>query len=462
MEGPYSKLSHPSPESKTSTFSSTDTLLKDEGSAITQKPSLSAWISTVWSLALHCILSVGITLFVLVYMDQRPTNVTDRVASVQVIGGNVTLPFAPIQSDIVTILSSMIVVQKGVLTAWMAPLCWRAAIFLMERRGLDRRDLKFLVRYRLLIPRTYLASLPTLIISTLLLTGLAAHLSSPILTGSIAWVATNQPIRDLKIDPVRFKELEAGSRTMLPSSYVTDSNVRSWLSQKAWGLISVGWGRDTDKRVHKRISNSVEGLPLNSTIENVTLPYFVIDSIKWVEDISHLPNYTESNYPENLLEQAYDLAIVPDQPKRAVNGVMALIPNYTTPTNWSTHPLVSSTIEDTRLLVFWVGTVNYTNVTQAFPPNTYIQESGNMYYAFAWVAFKAGVGRCKEYQCIVESRFTIRSNGSIELEPHPLTFHALSMVLDISISLVSQNVSIPSSWRNADDYVEAVLISPRF
>ncbi|KAL5639016.1 hypothetical protein ACGC1H_003405 [Rhizoctonia solani] len=460
MEASYSKLSHASLESKASSSSltSADALLRDEGSTLTRKPSLSAWICTVWSLVIHCILSFGITLSVLVYINQRSFNVTDRVASVQVIGGNVTLPFAPIQSDIVTILSSMIVVQKWVLTAWMAPLCWRAALFLMERRGLHRRDLKLLVSYRLLAPRRYLTSLPTLIIGTLLLTGLAANLSSPILTGSIAWVATNQPIRDLKIDPVQFKELEAGSRTVLPRSYVADSDIRSWISQKAWGLISVGWGRNTDKMVHKRISSSVEGLPINSTIENVTLPYFAIDSIQWVEDKTHLPNYTESNYPGNLLEQAFASAMVSDRPNRAVNGIMALIPDLSHPTNWSTHQLVPSTIEETRLLVFWIGTVNYTNVTQTFPPNTYIQEVGGMYYAFAWVAFKAGVGRCKEYQCIVESRFTIRSNGSIELEPHPLTYHALSMVLDISISLVSQNVSIPSSWKDADDYVEAVLV----
>ncbi|CAE6385739.1 unnamed protein product [Rhizoctonia solani] len=139
------------------------------------------------------------------------------------------------------------------------------------------------------------------------------------------------------------------------------------------------------------------------------------------------------------------------------------MPNLTSRTNWSSDPLDSTIITDTRLLAFWFGE-DGANVTQKLPPNVYtynyISTSSNSsrYYAFAWVTFSAGVGRCMDHQCVVSSSSTIQNTTPINLEPHPLTFQALSMAPVIAISLVYHNISIPSSWKDANNYIEAVLV----
>ncbi|KEP50629.1 putative transmembrane protein, partial [Rhizoctonia solani 123E] len=71
---------------------------------------------------------------------------------------------------------------------WAAPLIWRVAIFLMERRGLARRNLQILLQYGVLVPGGYSRDFSTLIISSLLIASLAANLALPLLTGSISWV----------------------------------------------------------------------------------------------------------------------------------------------------------------------------------------------------------------------------------------------------------------------------------
>ncbi|KDN45523.1 hypothetical protein RSAG8_04847, partial [Rhizoctonia solani AG-8 WAC10335] len=132
--------------------SSGETVWKNDGTTITQRRSCMTWIGTVWTLVMHCILSVGVTIFLLIYVEGRHFSPIERSPLVHVVGGTRVAPFCPMQSDIVTILSSIIAVLRCALSAWIASLTWYIAFFLMERRGLGRRDLKVLLNYGLLAP----------------------------------------------------------------------------------------------------------------------------------------------------------------------------------------------------------------------------------------------------------------------------------------------------------------------
>ncbi|CAE6360366.1 unnamed protein product [Rhizoctonia solani] len=456
MSVPYSKLSDLSIDSSTAPSSHAEALPKHKGAVTTKTRPLMAWIVTLSPFIAHCILSIGIAAFVLYYLNRRGFNVADHIAYVQTTQDKLKLPFSLTQSDVVTILSALIVVQKWALTAYMAPLCWRTIVFLMEKPGLRRQDLKGLVRYRLLTPWLSFASIPTFVIGSLLLLGLAANLTSPVLTGSIKWDPQNLPIQNLSIPPVKFEEIEPGRRTSLPDWYTESETRRQGLMQKGVGLASIAWGLAAEKGVYKRVASSVEALGVNTTIENVTIPYFFTHSIDWIKKESEIPAYVMDKGPRTAIWDS--LSLVPGPIHLLYDGIAVLLRYPTAPGNWSNDSLVSRRIDERRLLAFWFGT-RENNITQGLPSGTYKYTINDTqrHYAFAWVNFTAGAGKCTKHHCTISSPSTIQNNASVTPESHPLTFQSLAMAPAIAASLVNQNSSLPSSWNDTNQYIEALL-----
>ncbi|KAH7320569.1 hypothetical protein B0J17DRAFT_772987 [Rhizoctonia solani] len=194
---------------------------------------LTAWVQTIWALVVYFILSVGATLFVVLYVKDRNFNVKEHFAPVEVADGTRNLPFTPLQAEVVTILSSMIVAQKS---------------------GLRRRDFKTLVKYRVLTPSTWLKNLPTFIIGTLLFASLAANLSSLILSGSISWVPMHRGVPGLSVGPVNFADVEPGFYSELPDYYRNNSYERGGSVANSAGVFSIAWTRNAEKEVLKRVA----------------------------------------------------------------------------------------------------------------------------------------------------------------------------------------------------------------
>ncbi|EUC61173.1 transmembrane protein, putative [Rhizoctonia solani AG-3 Rhs1AP] len=436
--------------------SSTETLWNDKVNVTRKRPS-TAWIGTVWAMVIHCLLSIGVTILVLVYVEGSYFNVTERTPLVQVLGGTRATAFRLMQSDVVTFLSGIIALLKCALTTWTASLCWRVAIFLMERRGLARRDLKALLSYGQLPPGAYSRDWSTFIIGTLLLASLVANFSSPFLTGSISWVPSNQLACDLSLDPISFGTIENGTLTELSDAYRNRDYERMGVSLEGTGLVSIGWGRGVEKGVLKRVTSSVEALAVNSTIENVTIPYFEVHSMKWIENADEIP-FIRDHGPFAVLEKYKSMA--PVSVDALSIGSVVLIANGTI-TPWSSDPLESTAVRETVIAMMYYAandSFGTFSLTQDLPPGVYTSSSDGFNFAYAWTTYSAGVGRCKEYQCVVSSPSTIQNTTSIELEPHQLTYQSLLMMQVISLSIISQNASIPSPWNNVNDYVEAVLV----
>ncbi|KAF8669032.1 hypothetical protein RHS04_08912 [Rhizoctonia solani] len=442
-----------------------NTYPEDEGKDIAKKklPQV-AWVSTLLPLAMHFIISTGIALMVLCYVSNRPFNTIHRRPYVRTIDGQLPTSFSLTQSDVVALLSTLIVVQKWALMGWVVPLCWSIAIILMEKYGLYRRDLKTLVKYRVLAPRTYFASTPTFVIGTLLLASLAANSISPLLTGSIVWDPQNTPIRHLSTAPIPFLSAENESGDVIPGSfmdlYMSSDTLRQDVARWGSGLVGIAWKREPEKGVLKVVSKLVETLAINSTVETVTLPYFAIHSVEWIRNENDLPAYARNIRPEEAMQQSLNLS--PGGAVTIFTGASILVPDLSNPTNWSNDPWVSRTIEGKRLLIHSVGSMDEFKYmsTRGLPPGAYlyVDKVTEEPFAFAWVTFSAGVGKCKNYQCIVSSSSTIQSDARISLEPHPFTFQALEMAATVSAALVYQNTSIPYPWENFDDYIEALLV----
>ncbi|KAJ1303717.1 hypothetical protein OPQ81_008142 [Rhizoctonia solani] len=507
MEARYSKLSYLPYDSKSPPRFGGGTYWKDEVSTV-KKSTFSVWVGAVWTLVVYFILSVGVSVIVPTYAKGRHFNVTERTPFVHTIEGTRVTPFRLMQSDIVTFLSSIISVLKCALAAWAASLCWYVALFLMERRGLARRDLKTLLKYGLrlwwlrvsiwrpagvgirhgcadegwgtereqnrgwvarpddsragrragavetkapthspyqLAPGAYSGDWSTLIIGALLAASLVANFSSPILTGSVSWVPSNRPVHGLPIRPVEFGDAVDGSLTQLHPVYYHNYNVREAYVMGSVGKIGLAWGREADKGA------------INSTIGNVTLPYFQVHSIEWIEHLNDIPGIRDGATPTDILHPHFQTT--PTTVSGFPFGYAILVPNTTT--DWSTDSLDSRIIHDTRLLILFYAydqVSGIRNFTSNLPSNAYTLSWETWYYAFAWVTFSAGIGNCKEDNCVVSSPSTIRNNTPVELEPHQLTFQALSMAPVVGVWLVNQNTSLPYPWNNINDYVEAVLV----
>ncbi|CUA69236.1 hypothetical protein RSOLAG22IIIB_08360 [Rhizoctonia solani] len=356
------------------------------------KTLIGAWIGSLWALVLHHVLSIGVTILVLTYVDGHHFNVAQRSPPVHTARGTYKAPFNPLQSDVTTALSSAIVVLKCALMAWVTPLIWRVAIFLMERRGLARRDLKVLLRYGVLTPGVYRKDFSTLVIGPLLITCMVANFSSPILTGSISWVPSNQLAHNLPM-PIRtlgFNHIEAGIYKALPTRYRNSSSVRGGYVTEGAGRVAIGWGRNKDTGVLKRVSPAVDSLAINSTVENVTLPYFQVHSIRWIKTIDDIIPHIRAgalNYSNSG----------PTTIDRTPYGSVLLFPSLKIKQKWSNDSLGSTIVRDTRLLALHYGSgeaEDFTSITQDLPLGTYTLSStnGDSHYAFAWVTFSAGAG----------------------------------------------------------------------
>ncbi|KAH7320564.1 hypothetical protein B0J17DRAFT_772983 [Rhizoctonia solani] len=429
----------------------------DENATEVRRNSFVEWSSTVWTLVIHCILSVGLTIFMLVYISGRHFNISDRSPLVNIAGGTRDTPFLPAQSDIVTIVSSIIAVLKYTLVAWVATLWWNVALFLIDRRRVAVRDLRTLLRFGQLTPSTYSRDWSTWIIGILFLVSLAANLASPILTGSISWVPSNRLVRGLSTPPFPFGDAVDGTIQQLNPDYFNRDAVREAYVMSSVGVANLGWGRDPEKGVMKRVAHSFGGLSTNSTIEHFTLPYFQVHSIRWIENRAEIPGISGNATPSAILDRQF--AGTPSSISSYPVGYAVLIPNITS--NWSSDPLESTLVHDTRLLILYYGwdrsSGSHSALTQDLPPNAFKLLSGTGLYAFAWVTFSAGAGRCKDYNCLV-TEFSIRNNTPVEIEPHQLTFQALSMATIVGVHMVHQNTSIPYMWGMVNDYVEAVLV----
>ncbi|GAB1522194.1 hypothetical protein RhiTH_005306 [Rhizoctonia solani] len=393
------------------------------------------------------------------YISGNSFNIQGHAVLVQNAEG-FQLPFTLTQSDAVTILSSLIVIQKWALTAWVAPLCWRISVLLMEKHGLRRRDLKALIRYRLLTPHTFLKNVPTFIIGTLLLAGLVANLVSPVLTGSISWTQSRVSLTNSSTRSIRLTDTgESGS---IPDSYIENQLRRDGMVQKAVGLASLAWTRGAMTNDYRRVSSSVELLKEHDTIERVLLPYFKVDSMRWIFDKKDVPDYV---YGKNgTVDFGKAFRDGPCSIHLYYVGTVALLSNPNRTTKWSDNPIEPQKINDTRLLIFWFGH-DWKNVTEGLPHNVYVDTYTDSTtqisyrYAYAWVTFTAGAGKCTEYRCKMGPPPLIKhaQPSKIRSEKHPFTFQALHMAPAVATILVSQNSTVPSSWTDPKKYITAVL-----
>lgn len=427
-----------------------------------------AWGSAFWPLMVHGILTIAITCFMLVYVNDRHFNIDSRKPLVPLADGTmVQWPrYEPLQSDITTILSSLLAILRLITACWLGPLVWRCAFILLEKTGLRVKQLSRMITYGIPIGLRHGERVISSIILVMLVIVLPVYVSAPVLTGSITWMpSTHNPERltDSVIDipgSNNFADLWLWWRG--------DSG-RKEVADRAAALSFVVWGRETQNDAIKRILLPAARLGVNSTLTSVLLPYFSITELDWVEDPANTltsDQLSVFNVTCPKLAQVTGLCPLGDGYTGAIPGTLALIPdppwpNATSSSTFSGKRLMAMHTSDYSLAdIFSSGRCSQPNlpISEAFPPNIGIYADPDYYacWAFAWVTFTAGAGVCQE--CRVSSYATVQNDTALVLKEDTLTSNALQIMPNVITSMMETNSSnVGPSWDNINDHVIGLL-----
>lgn len=372
------------------------------------------WTLAVAPLVLHGVVAIVIAVLMLCYVDGNHFNIKEWRPQLLLANGTTVqwVRRAPLQSEITTSISSSLAILRLITAAWLGPLSWRCAFILMENAGMQPRQLFMMIGYGIPLPRKGEQGI-SLFIWVILAIALPVHIISPVLTGSVTWVPHYQRMDVTADSTVSIHTLGTDSDRQW-SQWNTYPPRREWTAIQAGGLASLAWGRDPQNDALKRVLPSSFLLAVNSTISNVTVPYFSVTKIEWIEDpgrklTSEQLAVTQSGCSKTILYQGTEC------PLYRLPGTLALIPD--TPSAWTNRSYTSpSIVSETRLMVFyayWRGQ----NDSPCLPylddlhPNIGLHLDANECWAFAWVTYTAGVSGCSS--CRLSSYGTVQNDTEL-------------------------------------------------
>ncbi|KAK7416893.1 hypothetical protein QQX98_004951 [Neonectria punicea] len=249
-------------------------------------------------------------------------------------------PFWPLhQVEVSFLIAAIDAVTKAVFMAWCSIVAWRTIYILLLTRGTTLKEISS-IAYPLPPPfnifrfsRCRLLSFALVIIISLSLP--AQYLSTPLLSGSIAWT------------PTQFQGEE--NSLQIP----TTGESRAWDEYNEWnevreGLVlrsaSLGLTTSADSfhrnnEAPRRAMDNYTGIPVNSTVKMVKFPYFIVDKVEWIEDPAE-------QVPEKLIAALKDdnlgllnISGLGNVITRYTVGNMVVLRDYA----WNPAPILSST-----------------------------------------------------------------------------------------------------------------------
>jgi hypothetical protein len=199
------------------------------------------------------------------------------------------------QSDVTTLVSVFVMGIRLIVGSWSVLSTWRCALILLEKCGLTLRDLSSIISFKVIItrvkpPSNYREARWTYCLCAFICMLLfPVQYCSPIATGSISWIPRSVPGNNqIQMNEAMVAGLGWGYDwyTMYPQN-------RYLVLLRAAALGSlIGSGNNTDVDSLPRTSRIImplEGQPINTTLSNVTLPYFNVTNLSWIQDPNDFP-----------------------------------------------------------------------------------------------------------------------------------------------------------------------------
>ncbi|EUC62971.1 hypothetical protein RSOL_466400 [Rhizoctonia solani AG-3 Rhs1AP] len=291
---------------------------------------------------------------------------------------------------------------------------------------------------------------------------LPVQLAAPVLTGSITWIPGHYAPKPLSNSVIATSQVQEGVNISW-SSPTEAFSLRRDIGWLAAGLVYLAWGRETKTAASRRYIPKLR-LEINSTLTNVTLPYFSVDALEWVRD----PKYTLS--AEQLdIEHTICPRIARADPnvgstcRPVLTGAAFLIPDTPWPNQTDWRPS-SSVVSEKRLMLKTNDCEFYDGTTLNLGPEKNIELDRAIYvspynracYVFAWVTYTAGASTC--YNCPVLSYGTVQSTTDLPVKHDILTEVSLRFMPDIAELMEDmETIDMTPTWESTEANVVGTL-----
>ena len=438
------------------------------------------------------LLAIGILIFIMFFVDQRAFNVAERRPHYELANGTIvqvpSREWYPLQSDITTIISVAFNLLGKSYAAWLAIMTWNYAFLLLERNGMRLKTLNSMISIPPLpglFPPPGFETDPSnsnrnakrilsAEVAFIMFSVVPASFSSPLLTGSISWRASIRNITDADVVGNIGLGINVETSDPWPPWVNYGEHFRMRYVDRGAALATHAWNRVTgateDPPTFKRVIPSLQNLPVSSSLNNVTVPWFKIESFNWITNATEVsadqiafsrPNNTpgvlhlapgcESVSP--LSNTLHTTAILPDIAYNSLN----------LSTTWITPEPVK--LEDKAGIVilntgFRETCSSGNSLFGEIPSNIFVfgNTSGGLCFVFAHITYSAGVTTC--YGCTVVFPMVVQSLPATELtlEADIMTQHALYLMVDVIGEIVNANVTLPSAWNNMENYTKELLM----
>ncbi|RPB19918.1 hypothetical protein L211DRAFT_895626 [Terfezia boudieri ATCC MYA-4762] len=416
------------------------------------------FILQTWVPVIHCMFCTILSLCLVVFLDGRQLKPEERKSYFDIFRGDTNLRV----SDVTTLVSSALMVTRTVSQSFMMGVAWRCAMVLLQHDGLNLGQLNRMVSYR--VPTAWTGKYAWLIALVLILL-LPSRVVSPLLSGSIDWVAEDAYVMGNEASQILGG---FGLRLYTESDWwwvKNDQGSRVGAVYTALGYAAQaffdGQSNGSDWGRHRYIA--WDDAALNTIVEDVPMPYIDIHSISWdnqfetwTDDIFREPYrtfYTSLSFFNtvgiSIFFKEKDAQFpASEQPARVITDA------------WKFAVLVGRGSDQQKQDCLSIATSRWDGLSESHMTLKHISGADNC-WAQATVNFTIGI-RYFERGIYVGNRIVEALPDSINNSPHMVgdtwAEYALYLVSDMLSSLpVVKRGNIVDHNRNLTQYAEGLI-----
>jgi hypothetical protein len=410
----------------------------------------------------HFIITALIAIVMIYAIDNHSFNISSPKPAIEQFDGSFTHPrYRPRQSDITTVISFALTVMRLVSGMWTAAMAWRCSFILMEKTGVSLQNINWMLTYSLPAEIRARRGITVVVVAIILLLAFPSQLAAPILTGSITWEPTENLVPGDQLATGISQSSDGGTW----SNYRTYPEDVTAVSAKALGIADTAWDSKIGTTM-KRVLRSTANLPINSTLTNVTVPYFSIDAFEWIHD----PSSTITQQQIALLSPGLPGG---NNPYFTATLVVALIPDTDgwNPPTTTTFPS-PTTISQTGTLYALYNHVQpptacdpsqdgyfgglpsgvgfYANIVSG----AYTNSGTTNCFVFAQVTYTAGVAVCES--CLFSASTVVQPTTALQVVADPMTSEAMVLMPLLGTNMGLGGSSVPPAT-NIEQYIRDIL-----
>lgn len=413
-------------------------------------------------LPLHLISALAFTVIMVSVLDNRNYPVCDNGDS----WWRSLLNCGLAQSDVTSLISAALVLIRLVTSAWFTVSAWRGTYILLEKRGMTLAQMSNMVMFHWPGFSNSLGSAYTWLTAAMFLLILPAQLIAPLASGSVSWL----PDHSYSVGPdLEIPTAQAGLYWDYFSIY-PEHRSRAVLRAAARSstdlAVDLFNASSQARMLSQRHVNALSGLPADTTIGSITMPYISIDSLEWVEDASAIPGWIPQAV-ENSDSPVLNFSQGVNPMTRTDPGTAAILKD----TSWSPYPTYPQpeVFHGERYVAILVSRTNNVDVCPADSPvfgpvgrisiiSQYFPNVAISCFAVAKVSLSVGQTACRNCKMVAPSVVQASStNESLTVMPDPLIPVILDMLPEVMGFMATMNTTSAPTYNNIDQYLRGTI-----